>query len=65
MGGAGDEAGRDAWKGLKWLIIALYEAHRFSESPQGGVSINDPEARVEIQFPPGLPNHRRIFASSR
>jgi hypothetical protein len=60
LGGAGDEAGRDAWKGLKWLITSLYEARRSSESPQGGVSIDDPEARVEIQFPPGLPDQAYI-----
>ena len=39
VGGAGDEAGRDAWKGLKWLVAGLYEARRSSQSPQGGVSI--------------------------
>jgi hypothetical protein len=56
VGGAGDEAGRDAWKGLKGLITGLYEARRSSQAPEGGVSIRDEEARVEIQFPPGLPD---------
>jgi hypothetical protein len=39
LGGAGDEAGRDTWRGLKSLVTGLYEARRSSESPQGGVSI--------------------------
>jgi len=56
VGGAGDEAGRDAWRGLKSLVTGLYEARRSSESPQGGVSIRDSETGVEIQFPPGLPD---------
>jgi hypothetical protein len=56
VGGAGDEAGRDAWKGLKWLVTTLYDARRSSQSPQGGVSISDQEAGVEIQFPPDLPD---------
>jgi hypothetical protein len=56
VGGAGDEAGRDAWKGLKWLVAALYEARRSSQSPQGGVSISDQETGIEIQFPPDLPD---------
>jgi len=60
VGGAGDEAGRDAWKGLKWLVAALYEARRSSQSPQGGVSISDQETGVEIQFPPGLPDRAYI-----
>jgi hypothetical protein len=60
LGGAGDEAGRDAWRGLKSLVTGLYEARRSSESPQGGVSIRDSETSVEIQLPPGLPDQAYI-----
>jgi len=60
VGGAGDEAGRDAWKGLKWLVAGLYEARRSSQSPQGGVSIRDSETGVEIQLPPGLPDQAYV-----
>lgn len=58
VGGAGDEAGRDAWKGLKWLVNALYEARRPSQSPQGGVSISDQEARSRSSFRLTFPTWR-------
>ena len=62
VGGAGDEAGRDAWKGLKMLITGLYEARRASRAPQGGVSLRDSTSEIEIQLPPDLPDaaYRRL-----
>ena len=51
---------RDAWKGLKWLVAALYEARRSSPSALGGVSISDQETGIEIQFPPDLPDQAYI-----
>jgi hypothetical protein len=63
VAGAGDEAGRDAWKALKRLITSLYEARRTSRAPQGGVNFRDSEAKVEIQLPPDLPDaaYRRLW----
>ena len=63
LAGAGDEAGRDGWKGLKRLITGLYEARRASRAPQGGVTLKDSEPRVEIQLPPDLPDeaYRRLW----
>jgi hypothetical protein len=63
LAGAGDEAGRDGWKGLKRLITGLYEARRTSRAPQGGVVLKDSESRVEIQLPPDLPDeaYRRLW----
>jgi hypothetical protein len=60
--GAGDEAGRDAWKRLKKLITDLYEARQASRAPQGGVSLRDSGSEVEIQLPPDLPDaaYRRL-----
>lgn len=62
IAGAGDEAGRDGWKGLKKLIAGLYEARRASRAPQGGVSLRDSGSKVEIQLPPDLPDaaYRRL-----
>jgi hypothetical protein len=54
VAGAGDEAGRDGWKGLKMLITGLYEARRASRAPQGGVTLRDSGSKVEIQLPPDL-----------
>ena len=52
LGGAGDEAGRDIWKGLRGLITSLYEARRSYRAPEGMVSIIiDEGERVEIRFP--------------
>jgi len=61
--GAGDEAGRDGWKGLKRLITGLYEARRASRAPQGGVTLRDSGSKVEIQLPPDLPDaaYRRLW----
>jgi hypothetical protein len=63
LGGAGDEAGRDGWKGLKRLIAGLYGARRASRAPQGGVILKDSESKVEIQLPPDLPDeaYRRLW----
>jgi len=54
--GAGAEAGRDAWRGLKRLITDLYETRRSSQAPQGEVSIEDAETKVKIALPPNLPD---------
>jgi hypothetical protein len=54
--GAGDEAGRDAWQGLKRLITSLHEARKASRAPQGGVTIRDPESGVVIQLGSDLPD---------
>ena len=63
LAGAGDEAGRDGWKGLKRLITGLDQARRASRAPQGGVTLKDSEPRVEIQLPPDLPDeaYRRLW----
>jgi len=61
LGGAGDEAGRDTWKGLKGLITGLYDARSSSQAPEGMVTIIiDEGKRVEIQFPQGLPDQAYI-----
>lgn len=63
LGGAGDEAGRDIWKGLRGLITSLYEARRSYRAPEGMVSIIiDEGKRVEIRFPQGLPDLAYIRA---
>jgi len=63
LSGAGDEAGRDGWKGLKRLIAGLYEARRASRAPPGGVVLKESESRVETQLPPDLPDeaYRRLW----
>lgn len=63
VAGAGDEAGRDAWKGLKRLITDLYEVRRNSQAPRGWVSLRGSGSEVEIQLPPDLPDeaYRRLF----
>ena len=60
--GAGDEAGRDAWRALMRLIKAIYEA-RHSRASRGSVSIRIVDPPVEIPLPPDLPEHayQRLF----
>ncbi len=61
--GAGDEAGRDAWRALMRLIKAIYEARESSQSSQGSVSIRIAGPPVEIPLPPELPEvaYQRLF----
>lgn len=61
--GAGDEAGRDAWRVLMRLIKAIYEARRPSQESQGSVSIRIADPPVEIPLPSGLPEvaYQRLF----
>jgi len=59
---AGDEAGRDGWKGFKRVIGRLYEARKDSPAPRGGVTLRELDG-VTIQLPPDLPDeaYRRLF----
>lgn len=61
--GAGDEAGRDAWRALMRLIKAIYEARQSSPASQGSVSIRIADPSVEIPLPPDLPEvaYQRLF----
>ena len=61
--GAGDEAGRDAWRALMHIIKAIYEARQSSSAAGGSVSIRIADPSVEIPLPPELPEvaYQRLF----
>jgi hypothetical protein len=60
--GFADEAGRDAWKGLKRLITGLYKAREASQAPEGEVTLKE-EAVIKILLPSDLPDqaYRRLY----
>ncbi len=59
----GEEVGKDAWKGLKLLITALYQSRKNSRAPEGEVQFSDPNTRINVHLPAGLPDqaYRRLY----
>jgi hypothetical protein len=60
--GFGLASGTDGWQGLKRVVQSLYKAREGSGAPEGGVTLRDPEASVEITLPRDLADeaYRRL-----
>jgi hypothetical protein len=50
-----DEAGRDSWRGLKWLVGRVYESRRRHDRKDGSILIEEQTASRQIVLREDLP----------